>query len=98
MRTLLFVVAVLAIAIPAHADDPCYTTSTPTATIPDATHQAGGDVYVMVDACNPTVDCFFSFWIYQESNGIPGLQRGDAYRSDVASCNDGTVSDAGSLF
>ena len=27
------------------------------------------------DLCQP--DCLFSIWLYQESNGIPGLQRGD---------------------
>lgn len=29
------------------------------------------------DVCHP--ECVFSFGTYQESNGIPGLQRGDAF-------------------
>jgi hypothetical protein len=27
--------------------------------------------------CANTGLCFFSIWVYQESNGIDGLQRGD---------------------
>lgn len=38
-------------------------------------------VYVELDQCQPT--CLISLWIYQESNGIPGLQRADAIRDDT---------------
>lgn len=33
------------------------------------------------DLCQP--ECLFSMWFYQESNGIPGLQRGDEVKDDT---------------
>lgn len=37
--------------------------------------------YAYYDACHP--GCLFSFGTYQESNGIPGLQRGDGFVNDT---------------
>jgi hypothetical protein len=87
--------AVLAMLVPAHADEICYTTSASTATIPDAASNLGGDIYVDNDFCqtDPVNPCDLSVWIYQESNGIPGQQRGDEVVNDVVDCIDGTVSD-----
>lgn len=59
--------AVLALGV-ARADHGCQTTE-PTATLETPV----GTYYVVNDACQP--DCLFSVWIYQESNGEPGLQR-----------------------
>lgn len=33
------------------------------------------------DSCEP--ECVFDLWIYQETNGIAGLQREDVYRDDT---------------
>ena len=37
--------------------------------------------YIDNDLCQP--ECLFSIWIYNESNGIPGLQRGDEVVDDT---------------
>ncbi len=71
----------LALAIPAAADD-CWTTSDP--------EVAAGGFYVDNDNCQP--ECLFSIWVYQESNEIEGLQRGDEFHSDITGC-DGVDSD-----
>ena len=91
MRTLFVLAAIAAIAIPAHAADPCYTTSPALLTVPDTTGALGGDIYIDNDLCQ--FDCTFSIWIYQETNGIPGQQRQDEVRNDVANCDDGTTGD-----
>jgi hypothetical protein len=36
-----------------------------------------GLYYVDHDHCHP--DCIDNVWVYEESNGIPGLQRGDEW-------------------
>lgn len=84
----------------ARADATCYTTTAPDATIPDATGAVGGDIYVSFDlgllgyvSCLGSDHGFCSFWVYQESNGIPSLQRDDEAQSDVAGCTDGTRGD-----
>lgn len=33
--------------------------------------------YVEFFLCDGSPDCMFSLWVYEETNGIPGLQRGD---------------------
>lgn len=38
-------------------------------------------LYVDYDDC--AMACSFSVWIYQESNGIPGLQRQDSVRDNT---------------
>ena len=96
MYTALLALAAFALLVPAQATAPCYTTSTPQASIPDVTGQVGGDIYVVNDLCQPVVgdgSCIQSDWVYEESNGISGLQRGDEVQNDVANCTDGTAPD-----
>ncbi|GEM_PF-3219213 len=94
MYTVLLGLAALALLTPAHADEICYTTSPSTATVTDVNGALGGDVYVDNDFCQlTTCQGGFSIWIYQETNGIPGQQRGDEVVNDVANCTDGTVPD-----
>jgi hypothetical protein len=71
--TTLLTLAALGIAIPAFAQECELTTSSPEV-------DAAG-FYVDNDACQP--DCGYSIWIYQESNGIAGLQRGDEVHDDT---------------
>jgi hypothetical protein len=71
--TTLMTLAVVAITGTAFAQDCEMTTS-----IPEA---AAGGFYVDNDLCQPV--CLFSIWIYQESNGIEGLQRGDEVVDDT---------------
>lgn len=40
-------------------------------------------VYVFDELCPLAIDCIGSFWIYAESNGIPGAQRNDDVRDDT---------------
>ena len=80
----------LAIVFPAVADETCYTTSNPEF---DTGHEAqaltGSRYYVDQDVCH--VCGFYSWWIYEESNGIDGLQRDDEVVDDVGQCRrDGT--------
>lgn len=44
-----------------------------------------GLYYVFDDAdiCRQTDLCIFSYWVYEESNGIPGAQRGDEHVDDT---------------
>ncbi len=53
----------------------CYTTSTPAAAV--------GNHYVVIDSCPPNCG---SVYLYKETNNLPGLQRGDLVKSDVAAC------------
>lgn len=98
---------VLLLANPASAEEPCYTTSTTDdreivveypADGPDPACVRCTAAYVVVDTfCLPGVgdaSCLMSVWIYPEANGIPGLQRGDEVKNDVANCQDGTTADA----
>ena len=70
--TTLLTLAAIAIAIPAGAAH-C---TAPNTEAPEVdTTAVGGAHYVDNDLCQP--ECIFSIWIYEESNGISGLQRGD---------------------
>lgn len=40
-----------------------------------------GSFYADNDLCQP--ECMFSLWVYQETNGIDGLQRGDSVVNDT---------------
>lgn len=75
MRVLLVPLALLvALSAPAIAEH-C---TEPTSDEAELTTCVGGVepcFYVDNDSCQP--ECTFSLWIYQESNGYPGLQRGD---------------------
>lgn len=85
----LALVLTLTLALPATAA-PCYTTS---AADVDTGDLAEERLYVAIDNCIPVVGCAFSIWVYQETNGIDGLQRRDEVRSDVGACGDGTEPD-----
>jgi hypothetical protein len=85
LTTLLTFVA-LGIALPASAGACTMTTSSPELVLP-------GGIYVDNDACQP--ECLFSAWIYQESNGIDGLQRGD---EDVDDTCGGTAGDSDTIL
>lgn len=94
MFTILLALAAFALLVPANADGLCYTTSEAAVTVPG--QSLVGDLYVVNDACQPVIgdgSCTVSLWIYQESNGIAGLQRGDETHSDVTACTDDTVAD-----
>lgn len=58
----------------------CPTTQDPTLTLPTPV----GTYYVQNDACQP--ECLFSIWVYEESNGKEGLQRGDETCVDDGCC------------
>ena len=73
MRTLIFVAIAVLMAPVANAEA-CSNTD-PNAKQYDTPF---GTYYVVVDDCpNVETGCLFSVWIYEESNNIPGLQRGD---------------------
>lgn len=67
----------------AHAD--CYTTAEPEV---DTGHTGAGHYYVDVDTA-VWIDMWLYpwVWVYEETNGIQGLQRDDEHRSDVADCH-----------
>ncbi|MEA3199610.1 MAG: hypothetical protein QOE90_1038 [Thermoplasmata archaeon] len=72
---LILVAALVLIPSPALADT-CSNTD-PNATQYDT---AAGTFYFVNDLCQPVIgdgSCTFSIWIYEESNNITGLQRGD---------------------
>lgn len=72
-KLLIVLAAVLGIAMPIGAEHcTTYTSAQPEV-------DAAG-YYVDNDPC---FGCIFSIWIYQESNGIPGLQRGDEVYDDT---------------
>lgn len=72
-RTFLMLVSIIALALPAGANGCLPTTSTPELDV------AG--FYIENDPCQP--ECMWSFWVYQESNGMDGLQRGDEVKDDT---------------
>jgi hypothetical protein len=94
MRAILLILAA-ALAIPGPAlADTC--PADPYAyLIEDTTGRLGGDLYVVNDLCqtDPVNPCVFSVWVYQETNGHPGLQRGDEVCQDVRCGNPCPVSD-----
>ena len=82
MRTILTLAACLALAIPAGADHcTTYSTASPEITL-DPAPGVASRYYWDNDWCQPGCS-IFSFWIYEESNGIDGLQRGDEWVDDT---------------
>ncbi|HVM44840.1 MAG TPA: hypothetical protein VM582_02800 [Candidatus Thermoplasmatota archaeon] len=72
MRTLLLALATLGlVAGLARADHTCEEDEA-TATL----ETPAGTFYLVADDCSIHHGCLFSVWIYMESNGHPGLQRG----------------------
>ena len=100
-RTLSGLALLLALTLGgAAADETCWTTSEPMATVPDVDGSLGGDIYVYAMPetsslyfCGMQGICPIDWWIYQETNGIAGWQRDDFVSSDVAHCTDGTQGD-----
>ncbi len=95
MRTLplvaLAALAALTLVAPSQAatTPPCYTTSEPTQVVktPGTPTSDAQTYYVIVDSMHS------SALIYQEDNGLSGLQRHDRLVNDVGHCTDGTVAD-----
>lgn len=83
----------------ASAQGECWTTSDAEVDTGAALPAGAPGPRVYVDAapyCNPGVgvpQCHLNSWVYQESNGLPGLQRDDEVHSDVDTCTDGTNGD-----
>lgn len=73
MRAVVPLLFVLVLLAPARADE-CVPTG------PSHEAEVGG-FYVDNDLCQP--ECLASAWIYQESNGIDGLQRRDHVYDDT---------------
>jgi hypothetical protein len=81
MRAFLSLALVLALAGPVGAEH-CTTWSTSTSGAWGPFVEAGGH-YVFTDCWTYDPECNLSFWIYEESNGIPGLQREDETHDDT---------------
>ena len=80
----LVALATISIALPSGTADHCegFTTSEPEATVESPT---GATFYVDHDAGQ------ISIWVYEETNGIPGLQRGDTVKDDT--CHNSIIAD-----
>lgn len=74
-----FLLLLLALVLP-HA---LATECTPSTSRADV--DAAGLYYVFddTDICRETDLCIYSYWVYEESNGIPGAQRGDEHVDDT---------------
>lgn len=81
MRALLVTVAIGAFAFPATADH-CETWSTSTSGAWGVFLEAG-PYYAFTDCWTYDPQCNPSFWVYEETNGIRGLQRGDETVDDA---------------
>jgi hypothetical protein len=77
MRQVILAIVGIALAMGAAGADHCETWST---SKPDTT-SSDGRYYVDNDMCQP--ECIFSIWLYEESNGYDGLQRGDEVVDDT---------------
>lgn len=78
MRTLLFVLAALALGVPAQAYECVPSNASPELCDGRLCLFTNGEAqrdYWDDDGCQP--DCLFRLWGYYETNGIPGLQRQD---------------------
>ena len=92
MRLTLVLVALVAF-LPFHASAGCAPGKSPVVAVVPVPHDASVppafDFFYVVDP----VPCGGGATLYQETNGIPGLQRGDECVNDVADCTDGTPAD-----
>lgn len=79
MRLVAATLLLIALSLPVQAAHPGCTTSEATR-IP-ATGTAGGSVFYLTSQCHD--GCTAGVWVYQESNGEPGLQRDDSGRDDT---------------
>lgn len=81
----------LALAVPASAEHCIYDADeeieTPATGVSIAAQEVGGEdpgiYYIDTSVCQP--QCLFDLWIYEETNGWPGLQRGDELASSSSS-------------
>lgn len=95
--------ATLTLAGAAANDAPCWTTTVPdfdTGIDTGFTYSGRGNGRYYVDVeqdCESILgrcEDYFPWTLpYEETNGIPGLQRDDSQRSDVDDCTDGTRGD-----
>lgn len=95
MRKTIFAIgSILVIATSASAGVAnCKVSTSLAATMEVSTESAGATVgsgdaysltlYLISDTCQLDGSCIASAWVYQEMNGIDGLQRQDAYRDDT---------------
>lgn len=81
MRAFLLFVTIAALAVPAGADHCTEPAQSEHELNTCVANVAAPCFYFDNDACQP--ECGFNVWIYQESNGVPGLQRGDEYTDDT---------------
>lgn len=80
MRIVLILSVILALTVSAGADHcTTYSTASPELDL-DPSPAPGPRFYWDNDPCQP---CMWSTWVYQESNGIDGLQRGDEVQDDT---------------
>lgn len=82
LRTFLALLAVATLVLGGARADNCTEEADLTISLP-----TGETYYIMDDSC--LQDCrAVSFWVYQESNGQPGLQR-CGWESELPECCDG---------
>lgn len=81
MKALVALLAVFALSSAAEAEHcTTYSTTTPNVGCGMYNYEGTYPYYVDEDCCDP---CLSSIWVYDESNGIPGLQRGDEVHDDT---------------
>lgn len=71
-----------------------YTTSEPYLVCGDVcagSAAAAGGHYVFVEGGDCPSGCIYSLWVYEESNGLAGLQRGDEMHDDT--CHESVAPD-----
>ena len=73
LATTLLLLAALGVAIPAGLAQNCRPSTS------DAIPM--GELYLVNDVCDE--DCLVSFYVYEETNGADGLQRGDDIVDDT---------------
>ena len=83
MRVLIVGAAVVFALVGAGAAEHCSSWTTSEA------HLAAGGFYVVNEACQPS--CTLVAFVYEETNDLPGLQRGDHRHDDT--CHGMIVSD-----
>lgn len=76
LHTTLLALAVLAVVAPADAEELKCTTSEPDIDTKETTGAGQPRFYVDLDGMD-------AVWIYEETNGVAGLQRGDSMKDDT---------------
>ena len=79
MRTILILLATVALALPVGAEH-CTTYTTSDTEVDTGVAEGVPRYYVNNGPCHM---CIFSIWVYEESNAINGLQRGDEIIDDT---------------